>query len=115
MLHNMINVLANIHPNHFEVCMYSALLTVGFFGLFCPGELTYSQHSITVDNVHVSANAVVIVLLTSKANKSHVAQCVVIDKQLRQLVQLLKEYLTIRPKKLGHLFIKLDSSPIFAL
>ena len=74
MLHDMINALPLIHPNHYEICMFSALLAVGFNGLFWPGELTYSQYSITVDNVHVSAYRIVVVLLISKANGMHIAQ-----------------------------------------
>ena len=74
MLHDMINALPLIHPNHYEICMFSALLAVSFHGLFRLGELTYSQHSITVDNVHVSAFSLVVVLFTSKANYTHIAQ-----------------------------------------
>ena len=70
----MINALPLIHPNHYDVCIFSALLAVGFHGLFHPGELTYSQHSITIDNVHVSAYRIVVVLLTSKANSMHIVQ-----------------------------------------
>ena len=76
----MINALPLLHPHQFEVCMYSALLAIGFHGLFHPGKLTYSQHSITVDNVHVSANRIVIVFLTSKANCTHIAHRVAIDE-----------------------------------
>ena len=74
MLHDMINALPLIHPNHYEICMFSALLAVSFHGSFRPGELTYSQHSITVDNVHVSVSRIIVVLLTSKANHTHIAQ-----------------------------------------
>ena len=59
---------------HYEICMFSGLLAVGFHSLFRPGELTYSQHSITVDNMHVSASNKVVVLLTSKAKCTHIAQ-----------------------------------------
>ena len=52
MLHDIINALPLLHPNHYEVCMFSTRLAVGFHGLFHLGEWTYSQHSITVDNVH---------------------------------------------------------------
>ena len=38
MLHDMINALPLIHPNHYEVCMFSALLAVGFHGLFRQGN-----------------------------------------------------------------------------
>ena len=74
MLHDIISALPLIHPNHYEICMFSALLTVGFHGLFRLGELTYSQHTITVDNVHVSASRIIVVLLTPKANHMHIAQ-----------------------------------------
>ena len=116
MLHDMIDTLQLVHPNHFEVCMYSALSAVGFHGLFRPGELTYSQHSITVDNVHILANRTVIILLTSKANNTHTAQKVVIDKHASQCcpVDLLTKFLHLRPRTIGPLFIKLDSSPVFS-
>ena len=116
MLHGMINALPLIHPNHYEVCMFSALLAVGFHGLFRPGELTYSQHSITVNTVHVSASCIVVVLLTSKANCMHIAQRAVIDKHCSNFcpVQLLKNFFTIRPQVGGPLFVKLDGSPVFA-
>ena len=73
MLHDMIIALPLIHPNHYEICMFSALLAVGFHGLFRPGEQTYSQHSITVENVHISVSSIVVVLLISKANHMHIA------------------------------------------
>ena len=34
MLHDMLNALPLIHPNYYEVCMFSVLLAVGFHGLF---------------------------------------------------------------------------------
>ena len=74
MLHDMINALPLLHPNHYEICMFSTLLAVGFHGLFHPGKLTYSQHFITIGNVHVSASRIIVVLLTSKANSKHIAQ-----------------------------------------
>ena len=73
-LHDMINALPLIHPNHYEVCMFSVLLAVCFHDLFQPGELTNSQHSRIVDNVHVSTYRIVVVLLTFKANSTHLAQ-----------------------------------------
>ena len=99
MLHDMINALPLIHPNHYEVYMFSLLLAVGFHGLFRPVELTCSQHSITVANMHVSTSSIVVVLLTSKANHMHIAQRVVTDKHCSNfcLVKLLKNFLTVRP------------------
>ena len=116
MFYDMINVLPLLHPNHYKVCMFSALSAVGFHSLFHPGELTYSQHSITIENAHVSASRVVVVLLTSKSSSMHKAQRVVISKHTPGfcLVELLKNFLSIRPQARGPLFVKLDGSPVFA-
>ena len=38
MLHDMINALPLIHPNHYEICMFSALLAVGFHGYLGRGN-----------------------------------------------------------------------------
>ena len=65
-LERMLHVLPLVHDNQFEVCMYSALLTVGFHGLFHPGELAMSEHTILAENVHIGTNKVVIILATSK-------------------------------------------------
>ena len=45
-LERMLHALPLVHDNQFEVCMYSALLTIGFHGLFYPGELAMSEHAI---------------------------------------------------------------------
>ena len=96
--------------------MFSALLAVGFHCLFMLGELTYSQHSITVDNMHVSASRIIVVLLTSKANCTHIAQQIVIDKHYSNFcpVELLQNFLSIRPQVRGPLLVKLNGSPLFA-
>ena len=52
-LERMLHALPLVHDNQFEVCMYSALLTVGFHGLFCPEELAMSEHAILAENVHI--------------------------------------------------------------
>ena len=35
----VLHALPLVHENQYEVCLFSALLTLGFFGLFHPGEL----------------------------------------------------------------------------
>ena len=67
-LERMLHALPLVHDNQFDVCMYSALLTVGFHGLFCPGELAMSEYAILAENVHIGTNKAVIVFPTSKTN-----------------------------------------------
>ena len=59
-LDRMLHTLPLIHDNQFEVCMYSALLTVGFHGLFHPGELAMSEHVILAKNVHIEPRGAIL-------------------------------------------------------
>ena len=45
-LERMLYALPLVHYNQFEVCMYSALVTVGFPGLFHLRELAMSEYVI---------------------------------------------------------------------
>ena len=78
-LERMLHALPLVHDTQFEVCMYSALLTVGFHGLFCLGELTMSEHAILAENVHIGTNKVVIIFPTSKTNRTCTAQHITIN------------------------------------
>lgn len=46
-LHQMFNALPLL-MHAYNASMYQSLLTLGFFALFCPSELTYSQHVIMI-------------------------------------------------------------------
>ena len=65
-LERMLHALPLVHDNQFEVCMYFALLTVGFHGLLCPGDLAMSEHAILAENVHIGTNQAVIILPNPK-------------------------------------------------
>ena len=67
-LERMLHALPLVHDDHYEVCMYTALLTLGFHGLFRLGELALLEHVITVENVHIGTDVATIILNSSKAN-----------------------------------------------
>ena len=112
-LDRMLHALPLIHDNQFEVCMYSALLTVGFHGLFHPGELAMSEHLILAENVHIGTNKMVIILPTSKANGTHNAQHITLTSQSTTCpIKALTAYTLIHPRRPGQFFIRLSGNPI---
>ena len=113
LLDRMLHALPLIHDNQFEVCMYSALLTVGFHGLLHPGELAMSEHLILTENVHIGTNKVIIILPTSKANHMHSAQHIMLTSQSTTCpIKALTAYALICPKRPGKFFIRLSSNPM---
>ena len=59
MLHAMFSTLPTI-TQPYQACMFQVILTLGFFGLFHPGELTVSQHIICFNNIQCAADWVLI-------------------------------------------------------
>ena len=109
----MLHALLLVHNNQFEVFMYSTLLTVGFHGLFFPGELAMSEHVILAANVHIGTNKEVIILPTSKANCSHMAQHITINSYSTACpIKALTAYALIFPKRPGQFFVWLRGNPV---
>ena len=71
----LLNLIIKGVPEIFEAqpyltCLYQALFSTAYFGLFRVGELTLSQHVITVNNIHIGVNKkkMMFVLRTSKTH-----------------------------------------------
>ena len=112
-LERMLHVLPLVHDNQFEVCMYSALLTVGFHSLFHPRELAMSEHAILAENVHIGTNKVVIVLPTFKTNCTCTAQHITISTSSKACpIKAITAYALICPKRPGKFFIRHSSNPV---
>ena len=71
----MITALDMVATSPYDVALYTAVLSAGFFGLSCLGEM-YSEHALVATNVYISSTKVVCLLLTSKAHKGPVLQSV---------------------------------------
>ena len=70
---NLINssIRNSIYENQpYLACMYIALMSTAYFGLFRVGELTESQHAIKADDIHIGENKdkLMFVLHTSKTH-----------------------------------------------
>ena len=113
-LHRMIAALSMVSTNHYDVCLYTALLSAGFFGLLRPGEMVKSEHALLVQNVYFNSHKVVCFLPTSKTHSGPAPQMVQLYRQnnLTCPVSALTNYSKIRAPKPGQYFIKVDGAPV---
>ena len=58
-LQSMIMALDMVAASPYDVALYTAVLSTGFFGLLCPGEMVYSEHALTPTNIYISPTNVV--------------------------------------------------------
>ena len=128
----MLQALPVVHQNAYEVCLYSAILTLGFHSPFRPGELGwarvrsghgnggswvrqgdqspshFSPHAIAVHNVHIRSNRASIILPSSKSNHSSMPQQIIVHtSNIACPISNLTAYVKSCPPKPGQLFIKL--------
>ena len=110
----MITALDMVAASPDEVSLYAAVLSAGFFGLLCPGEMVYSEHALAATNIYISITKVVCLLPNSKVHRGTVPQLVHLYKQpIRACpVSAFIKYAKVRPPKWGQFFIKVDGTPI---
>ena len=114
MLHAMFSTLPTI-ANPYQACMFQAILTLGFFGLFWPGKLTLLQHVIHFNNIQCAVGWVLIKMDSSKCNKTITPQLLRVHSQLYTVcpVRALQNYLAMRPAiNGGPLFIHPNLQPV---
>ena len=80
-LHHMIAVLSLVVTNHYDICLYTALLSVAFFGLLRLGEMVKLEHALLIQNVYFNQDKVVCFLPTSKSHKGPIPQMVQLYRQ----------------------------------
>ena len=107
----MLHVLPVVHVKPHEVCMYRAVLVAGFYGVMQPEELTESQHILLVQGVQLQTHRVIIMLNSSKANKSPSPEVITLLAQEHSPcpVELIWDYAKIRPHIAGPFFLRADS------
>ena len=57
-LQKMILALPIVSSNPYEVSLYTAMLSAGFFRLLCPSEMVLSEHALVATNVYISSTKV---------------------------------------------------------
>ena len=113
-LKNMITTLDMVAASPYDVSLYAAVLSAGFFGLLHPGEMVYSEHALVATNIYISSTKVVCLLQTSKVHRGPVPQLVHLYKQPNRTcpVTAFIKYAKVQPPKGGQFFIKVDGTPI---
>ena len=113
-LQHMVVALGMVAANPYDVALYMAVLSAGFFGLLCPGEMVYPEHALLASNIYISSSKVVCLLPTSKAYKGPVPQSIHLYKQpnIACPVAAFAKYAKARSSQGGQFFIKVDGTPI---
>ena len=113
-LQRMIAGLNKVLNSSYDITLYTALLSAGFFGLLRPGEMVKSDHALSVHNVYFNRDKVVCFLPTSKAHRGPVPQVVQLDRQNSSAcpVSAMTNYSKIRSPMAGQFFIKVDGTPV---
>ena len=69
MLQSMFHTASHVTGSPCAAVLMKAILTLGFFGLFWPEELTWSPHTIQFWDIKVSPQAAFIILWSAKCQK----------------------------------------------
>ena len=103
-LQKMITALDIMAASPYEVSLYAAILSAGFFGLLHPEEMVYSDHALVATNIYISSTKVVCLLLISKAHRGPVPQWVHLCKQPNRAgpVSAFIKYAKVWPPKGGN-------------
>ena len=102
----------NIHPSY-PTALYKAMISVSFFACLRPGEVTHSQNNIQFKNVLLSHNNLAITFQTFKHYHGRPVT-INIPKQGGRAcpVYLLSQYLSVRGRDSGPLFVLSSSKPV---
>ena len=115
MLAKMCTAVQLVADSSYTAILYQSLFTLGFFGLFRPGELTMSTHVIQADNVVLAKDSIVVYMDSSKCHSNTLPpQIVNILAQPAPVcpVFFLRSYLAVRPPTLGPLYVNTVGQPI---
>ena len=114
MLQSMFHTALHVAGSPYAALLIQAVITLGFFGLFWPGEITWSPHTIQYWDVKVSPQQVVIILHSAKCQKiglpckiNLLAHPYVICP-----VKALMKYLAYCPRGDGPFFVHQNGRPI---
>ena len=110
MFHAALHVLGN----PYSALLIQAVLTMGFFSLFCPGELTWSPQTVQFWDVKVTLAAVFVILCSAKC-QNYGLPCKIkplVHPYVICPVKVVMHYLAFRPPVQGLLFIHQDSRPM---
>jgi len=98
-MHRFLDVLPQVTGNPYLTKMYSAAIVTSYYGLMRPGELIGSRHAISLSDVKVFKDKILLTLQHSKANQNGLPEVIEINKVHGPYCPytLLRDFLKIRP------------------
>ena len=93
--------------------LYKSLITLGFFGLFRPRELTAGTHTIQIEDVFIFPSHLRVLLRSSKANRTDLPESVDVPAQSVCCPKaMLWQFLQLRSSQPGPLYVWPDGQPV---
>ena len=110
LLDELVQKAEGILPNSFSICMFQSMVSLGFYGLLRVGEMTKSHNCLQLDDILAMESSVQITFRNYKHSKGQAATIQVKSRSPTKFcpVYLLNQYLFLRGKKAGALFLKED-------
>ena len=113
LLQRLIDSAKWVVGSHYYVKLLRSMMTLCFFALLRPGEVTDSPHNLMFDNVQLVNEQITVTFLSFKHHKGQPVSLIIpAQKQAPCPVQALKEYLEVRKSAQGPLFCHFGSKPI---
>ena len=121
LLHSLCDVLPCMFSNSYNVLLYRAMFLLAFYAFLRVSEFTASQHGLTVEqvSVHYSTPAHPTLLVTFHSYKHSKGRPFVLEINSVETpvycpVSNIIQYLKVRPRGQGLLFVQQDSTPVSA-
>ena len=113
MLKNMLDNAHKVVKSEYFAKMFKAMMSLSFFALLRPGEVTASPHNLLFENVHVTQQQVTITFMSFKHHKGQPVSLLIPSQQQDPCpVKLLLEYLSVRGNTCGPLFCQHKQRPV---
>ena len=110
LLDEIIQKAEGILPDSFTNCLFQSMVSLGFYALLRVGEMTRSHNCLQLDDILAMESSLQITFRTYKHSKGQAATIQVKSRSPSTScpVYLLHQYLHLRGKKAGALFLKED-------
>ena len=114
MLQSMFHTAPHVAGSPYAAVLTQAILTLGFFELFQPGELIWSPYTIQFWDVKVTPQAAFIILRSAKCQKVGLPCKITLLAHPYVIcpIKALMKYLAFHPQVDGPLFVHQDGRPV---
>ena len=113
LLQRLMDAAKWVTPSHYYTTMLRSMMSLSFFALLRPGEVTDSPHNLMFDQVQVANEQITVTFLSFKHHKGQPVSLIIpAQKQAPCPVLAIKQYLPERKSYQGPLFCHFGGKPI---